>query len=137
MSFRPAVDLDCERVWRWRLADELEPWYGGSGTTFGEHEVWWGRNRSRIKVWEQNGRPVGAVRVESDGSIHFMVHKHHREHALAMLRALKPLAGNFGGRLKVVVDYEDVWRYNVLVRAGFVEYPARFLALKPDGSEGK
>ncbi len=116
-------------VWRWRLEDERAPWYEGALTTWGIHGEWYGRNIERIKIWELDGQPVGMIRVESDGSLHFTFSK--SRSPVPMLEAATALSVNYGDRVKAVVDQADEWRTQALVEAGFREYPVRFLAYKP------
>jgi hypothetical protein len=127
VSFRQAETRDAELLWRWRLRDEQQPWYGGVGTTYGTHEAWFSRNRSRVRIWEENGKPVGAVRVESDGSLHFTG----SGDTATMLRAATVAANSHGGRLKADVDERDIGRMDALVAAGFQEFPARGFIYKP------
>ena len=126
---RPADDRDCETFWRWRLDDERRGHYEGLQTTFATHESWFARNRDRIQVWEANGRPVGMVRVESDGTVHFSCDGDEDE-AVAMVRSVHGACRRHGGRLKAFVDASDEFRALVFRRAGFVEFEAKAMIYK-------
>ena len=131
MSFRPATLDDAYILYRWRKADELEPVYQGTKTTPGKHIVWLQQRLDnplvRILIWERNGQPAGTVRIDSGGELSF--HAQDPTTAVKMLRATHRYAQDYGGRLKVVLDQDD-GRNEILVRAGFLEYDARFHCFK-------
>jgi hypothetical protein len=131
MSFRPAEAADCEMLWRWRLDDERAEHYGGASTTFGTHEAWFARNRDRIRIWEQDGKPVGAVRIESDGTVHFSIDRAHKDSAPVMILNAMGAKRRHGGRLKALVDRDDTFRIEVFKRAGFKRFPAVAMIYKP------
>lgn len=117
-------------MWQWRLVDEAEPWYEGNKTSYAAHESWFSRCRGRIKMWDENGETMGAVRIESDGTLHFTTDPAHRAVAPQMVTEALNAAYRHSGRLKAVVDKEDVWRTAVLKAAGFQEFPATALIYK-------
>ncbi len=129
VSFRPANDHDTELLWRWRLTDERRGHYEGLPTTYQTHESWFARNRDRIQVWEVGGQPVGIVRVESDGTVHFSTTADQDE-AVLMVRAALGAVRRHGGRLKALVDASDEFRATVFRRAGFREFEARAMIYK-------
>ena len=132
MSFRPATLDDAYILYRWRKHDEQQPAYEGHKTTARDHIVWLQQRIDnplvRILIWEHNGEPAGMVRIDSGGEIAF--HAQNTTTAVKMLRAAHRFADQYGGRLKVVLDQDDE-RNEILVRAGYLEYPARFHCFKP------
>lgn len=121
MSFRPAVPADSHQLWRWRLEDERQPWYQGRPTTWETHQAWFAQNKDRIRIW----RHVGAVRIESDGTVHLTGRL-----SFEMVQAVAELAVVHGGRLKAVLDPEDRERVALLRGAGFREFPVKFLVYR-------
>jgi GNAT superfamily N-acetyltransferase len=137
--FRAAEFTDAELLWRWRLASEREGaeggWWKGKPSNFSTHCNWLNTNLRRvlILIWEENKRPHGMVRIESDGSLSFFVPKIMREDGVAkrmLAEVVKTYGGSYGGRLKACVDAGNVEAWQDLRDVGFVEYPVKFLAYK-------
>lgn len=138
--FRRAELSDVERLWRWRLEAEKEGaeggWYEGRPTTWETHCEWFSRSLlagpPEILVWEENLKPHGVLRVESDGAISFYVPRRFRGDGVGkrLLTAALDLAENYGGRLKATVDAGNLEAWDELRGAGFREYPVKFLAYK-------
>lgn len=128
--FRPATTDDADFFWYWRERAEAEPWYGGSVTDYDAHLAWFLDRLGRIEllIWIYDGRPAGAVRIDSNGEVAFSANP---LLASRMLGELKAFAANYGGRLKVTVDAADRASAKALKDAGFREYPVRFFCYRP------
>lgn len=141
MTFRPATLADTDTLYRWRLEAEDEAaaggWWQGQPTTVDRHLHWLiDRVTNRlvqVLIWEEKGKPVGMVRIDSNGELAYHVPAEHRGRGVEqrMLAAAVKHTDMYGGRLKAVIDEDDVERTNVLLAAGFRKYPAVFLAHKP------
>jgi hypothetical protein len=127
-GFRDATIDDAALLYDWRCSSESVPWWNGKPVSFFEHKAWLEQRISdslvKVLVWEDAGEPAGMVRIDSNGEVAFY------GGSPGMLEALHPYAAEYGGRLKVTLDEDDIGGAAVLRNAGFVEYPARFLAYK-------
>lgn len=130
MSFRPATIDDAELLFVWRMKDEQAVAYARP-SNFDEHLDWL-RDRLNnrlvhVLIWEQHGKPVGTVRIDSNGELAF-----HSEldDPVPMINAVHDYARLYGGRLKATTDRSDP-KFLSLLGSGFVEYPAKSLVLKP------
>ncbi len=135
--FREPELLEVVDLLVWRREQEADGhiggWYEGRPTRAKEHNLWFERNRERIRMWVENDDLCGMVRVDSNGELSFYVPHDRRGRGVEqrMLRATHSLAEQFGGRLKATVDEGNTWAWQALREAGFREYPVRFLAYKP------
>ena len=131
MSFRPATPVDTALLFAWRRQAEHASWYQGKRIRAKDHCEWLQARLDnplvKVLVWQEDG-PVGMVRIDSNGELAF--HCADNQACVRMLQAAREYAADYGGRLKAAVDSEDVRSWEMLARAGFVEYPARFLVYK-------
>lgn len=142
MSFRPAERDDSALLLRWRQEAESEGttggWWEGKPATAESHAEWLSGRLGKvlILIWEENGLPAGCVRIESNGELSFHVPAHLRSSGVAyrMLVAAQSLAGDYGGRLKAVVDAGNFEAWEALRLAGWREYPVKFLCFKQEAA---
>lgn len=131
MSFRPATMDDAQRLYDWRRGHETGGWYRKPPTSFHQHAHWLEQRIDNdlveVLIWEEDGAAMGSVRIDSNGELAFDAHI--GCNVGAMLREAATYARFYGGRLKANVDADDP-RAAFLERAGFMEYPVRFLAYK-------
>lgn len=137
--FRTATLADAMPTYEWRLAAEGQDVYEGRATKLEGHISWLlSRIRNplvKLLIWEEGGKSVGMVRIDSNGELAF--HADDDEAAVRMLRTAQAFADEYGGRLKATVDATDP-KWELLVRAGYGEYPARSVVYKAvDKSVGK
>lgn len=131
MSFRDATMDDAPLLYRWRREHEVGGWYRKPPTSFHQHSHWLAQRIDNplveVLIWEEDGASMGSVRIDSNGELAFDAHI--GCDVGAMLKAAAVYARFYGGRLKANVDDNDP-RAAFLERAGFSEYPVRFLAYK-------
>lgn len=129
MSFRPATSDDADFFWYWRERAESADWYIAAKTAYEDHVEWFLERLGRIQllVWNYEGRPAGAVRIDSNGEVAF-----HCNPLLGarLLGELKTYA-KVHGRLKVTVDEADRASAKALRDAGFRQYPVKFFCYRP------
>jgi hypothetical protein len=134
MTFRQATVDDEELFWYWRNQNEQNGraggWWPHAFTTREQHCDWYLSRLGRITllVWEPDGHPEGIVRVDSNGELAFDARD---GLAAAMLEELRPLAEQYNGRLKAVVDIGNTAASRALHAAGFREHPVRFYTYRP------
>jgi hypothetical protein len=133
VSFRAATIRDAGLLYRWRCESEQQPWWAGTRTSYGDHLRWLvGRHANplvKLLVWEEDGEPVGTVRIDSNGEVAFDAMT--GEAAGRMLEAVHEYAAGYGGRLKASVDQADRDKIRLLQAAGFEKFPVAFLAYRP------
>lgn len=131
MTFRDATPADADLLYDWRQADLRAAGLEPQALSFEAHRDWlWMRSANplvRVLIWEQEGVPLGMVRLDSNGELAF--HAEPECDAAAMLRAALPLADVYGGRLKVTLDASDP-KVALLKAAGFSSFPATALVYR-------
>lgn len=127
-KFRFAGPDDEDLLFRWRREQERtgrrEGWYHGRATSRSVHHRWF-RDRTvvEILIWERAGRPLGYVRIDSNGELSFFPHS---MEAVPMLAATWAFADRYGGRLKATVDEANIAASEALEAAGFAACPVSF-----------
>lgn len=129
MSFRPATTDDADFFWYWRERAEEEPWYGGPKTDYDDHLAWFLDRLGRIDllVWLYDGRPAGAVRIDSNGEVAFDCNP---LLTARLMTEVKAYAKKYG-RLKVTIDEADRASAKGLRDAGFRQFPVKFFHYRP------
>ncbi len=132
--FRQAKLADAPLLLAWRKQAEQADHWTGTPVTPTRHLAWL---RARVAnpviqllIWEENGKPAGMVRIDSNGELAF--HAQTDATAVAMLQAAaRRYMGEYGGRLKASVDETDTRTWRLLEQAGFVTHPdVRFLTCR-------
>ncbi len=132
MSLRPATLRDATLLYTWRQQDEARGHHHGyrQGPTINraEHNLWLAARLDnplvRLLIWELQGNPAGVVRIDSNGELAFYGGDPD------MLTAAKTFRPFYGNRLKATVDRDDDLRCELLLAAGYTEWPARFFVAR-------
>lgn len=131
ISLRIARDDDASRLMEWRNDGDAVRFSGtGRPVTAAEHETWFSARRrdggSRLWIAEEDGLPVGQVRLDVDrgvGTVSIAVAAEHRgrKAAVAMLDAmLAEVAGDPDVRfLRAVTHPQNLMSQHAFERAGY------------------
>lgn len=132
-SFRPATQADSSLLYEWRQQAEAAPWYEAEPTSREDHDRWFNARVDdplvHLLIWEDDEGPLGTVRIDSNGEVAFW--SPDLDQNAEMLSAATFYADQYGGRLKITLDQDDVASMVALNRAGFRTYPARTLVYTP------
>ena len=122
MRLRPATAADSARVLAWRNdSDSVAASLTGAAVAPDEHAAWFGRRMGDIRIAEDDGEPVGQVRLDPDGELSIAVapEARGRGYASRMIEAAVALAP--GPLVTARVKEDNARSLRAFARAGFAE----------------